>query len=44
MATRRKKKRTARKSCAGLNARTGRLKKGWKWKKGGKCPVRAKGK
>lgn len=33
----------ARKNCAGLK-RNGRLKKGWKWRKNGSCPVRAKGK
>lgn len=34
------------KKCTGLNQRTHRLKKGWKWpKRGGSgCPVRAKGK
>ncbi len=34
----------AKKHCAGINKRTGRLKKGWKWSKRGGCPVKAKGK
>jgi len=29
------------KKCEGVNARTGRIKKGWKIKKGGGCPDRA---
>lgn len=37
------KKKKATKKCAGLKAK-GKLKKGYKWKKGSKCPVKAKGK
>ena len=38
-----KKTKKASKSCKGLKGK-GKLKKGWRYKKGGKCPVKAKGK
>lgn len=33
-----RKKKSFRRACAGLNKRTGKLKKGYTWRAGGPCP------